>query len=153
MYHIGLQTLRAKIRGLHAAGSTVSRRISKSEKERRYCLWQLKRQLGDDCRHHLIAYAILRGVAYDKVERCSKENLPNPQRVLDIVEVHNTWVFGKPHLKYDLPRIEALLACPVRSEAGTRSAHVPSAGGARSQGPEAQMTAPTMAQEKGVGGR
>lgn len=150
MYHIGLQTLRAKIRGLHAAGSTVSRRISKSEKERRHRLWQLKRELGDQCRHHLIAYAILRGVAYDTVERCSERNPPNPRRVLDIVEAHNTWVFGKPHLKYDLPRIEALLARPFRAGAVAR---VPSASGARSQGPEAQTTAPTMAQEKGVGGQ
>ena len=116
MYHIGLQTLRAKIRGFHAAGSTISRRTSKSEKERRHRLWQLKRELGDHCRHHLIAYAILRGIAYDKVERCSERNRPNPQRVLDIVVAHAPtacrpgWLRAQPLKKYDLAAIEALLA-------------------------------------------
>lgn len=115
MYHIGLQTLRAKIRGLQATGSTIHRRISKSEKERRHKLWQLKRELGDHCRYHLIAYAILRGVTYDKVERCSERNRPNPQRVLDIVVAHapTAWTSGwlKPQQlkKYDLAAIEALL--------------------------------------------
>lgn len=143
MYHSGLQTLRAKIRGFHAAGSTVSRHISRSEKDRRHRLWQLKRELGDHCRHHLIAYAILRGIAYDKVERCSERNRPNPQRVLDIVVAHNTWVLEKPHQRYDLATIEALLA-PVRSEE-TIAVPVRSAAGRRSP---AQQAAPTMAQEK-----
>ena len=116
MYHIGLQTLRAKIRGLQATGSTIRRRISKSEKERRQRLWQLKRELGDHCRHHLIAYAILRGVAYDKVERCSERNRPNPQVVLDIVVAHNSWVMGRPHQKYDLAAIEALLTAPTMAQ-------------------------------------
>ena len=122
MYHIGLQTLRAKIRGFHVAGSTIASRISKAEREKKNRLWDLKRELGVHARHHLIAYGLLRGIPYEKIERCASNNRPNPQVILGIVQAHNAWVPGKVHQKYDLPAVERLLA--------------------------AQPTAPTLAQEK-----
>lgn len=124
MYNIGLQTLRAKIRGFHAAGSTISTRISRAHKERKSKLWELKRELGVHCRYHLIAYGILRGVPYHQIEKCAKTNQPNHQRLLNILNTHNTWMPGKLYKQYDLAQVGCLLA---------------------------QSTAPTLTLEKRVG--
>ena len=40
---IGLQVLKAKLRGFQAAGTTISSRISTSKKERKHRLWNQKR--------------------------------------------------------------------------------------------------------------
>lgn len=106
MYSIGLQVLRAKLRGFHAAGSTISSRISKSEKERKNRLWDAKRQLGTHCRHHLVAYGLLRGVPYHQIERCAPNNKPNAQVVLDIMLAHADWQQRKG---LDLDRVKTLL--------------------------------------------
>lgn len=112
-HHIGLQVLRAKIRGFQAAGSTIASRITKSQKERKSRLWDAKRRLGLHCRHHLIAYGLLRGIPYDQIERCAPNNKPNARTVLDIVVAHNQWTPERGLVKYDLPAIEALLASSV----------------------------------------
>jgi len=106
MFSIGLQVLRAKLRGFHAAGSTISSRISKSEKERKNRLWDAKRQLGTHCRHHLVAYGLLRGVPYDQIERCAQNNKPNPQVVLDIMLAHADW---QQKRGLDLEKVKQLL--------------------------------------------
>lgn len=106
MYSIGLQVLRAKLRGFHAAGSTISLRISKSEKERKNKLWCTKRLLGSYCRHHLIAYGLLRGVPYCNIERCAPNNKPNAQTVLDIMLAHADWWQRKG---LDLEKVKSLL--------------------------------------------
>ena len=86
--NIGLQVLKAKLRGFHVAGLSISSRISRSSDERRARLWNAKRELGAHCRSHLIAYCLLRGVPYEKVERCAPNNRPNPQAVLDVMLEH-----------------------------------------------------------------
>lgn len=106
MYSIGLQVLRAKLRGFHAAGSTISSRISKSEKERKNRLWDAKRSLGTHCRHHLVAYGLLRGVPYHQIERCAPNNKPNAQTVLEIMLAHADWQQRKG---LDLDRVKMLL--------------------------------------------
>jgi hypothetical protein len=108
-YHIGLQVLRAKIRGFQAAGSTISSRISKAEKERKNRLWNEKRLLGVHCRHHLVAYGLLRGVPYDQIERCASNNKLDPQKVLAIVLAHNGWDPKRGMLVFDLATVEKLL--------------------------------------------
>lgn len=87
-YNIGLQVLRAKVRGFHAAGSTISFRISKSEKEQKHRLWESKRKLGSHARHHMIAYGLLRGIAYHQIERCALNNKPDLKYLLRIVQDH-----------------------------------------------------------------
>ena len=109
MYTIGLQALRAKIRGFHASGSTISSRISKAHKEKKNRLWELKRALGTECRHHLIAYGLLRGVPYHEIERCAPNNRPNAREVLAIMQAHNTGFPGVPRQTYDLAAVERLL--------------------------------------------
>jgi hypothetical protein len=106
-HHIGLQVLRAKLRGFHAAGSTISSRISKSEKERKNRLWDTKRKLGTHCRYHLVAYGLLRGVPYDRIERCAQENKLNPQIVLDVMLAHADW---QQKRDLDLEKVKMLLA-------------------------------------------
>lgn len=111
-YPIGLQVLKAKIRGFQASGSTISSRISKSEKDRKNRLWNEKRALGNHCRAHLVAYGLLRGVPYHQIERCAPNNKLNPQVVLDIMLVHNGWDPKRGLTRYDLAMVEQLLSCP-----------------------------------------
>lgn len=105
-YHIGLQVLRAKLRGFQAAGSTITSRISKSEKERKNRLWDDKRRLGTHCRYHLVAYGLLRGLQYAQIERCAPQNKLNPQVVLDIMLAHADW---QQKRGLDLTKVESLL--------------------------------------------
>jgi len=103
MYAIGLQALRAKIRGFHVAGSTISARISKAKGKRRERLWRLKHELGTHARYHLIAYGLLRGKAYDQIERCAPNNRPNPQAVLAIMQDHD------PNVRHTVASLGAIL--------------------------------------------
>lgn len=86
--HIGLQVLRAKIRGFQAAGTSIHHRIRKARGQKRNELWHQKRALGRQNRDHLIAYAILRGVPYERIEQCAERNRPDPLVVLDLVRAH-----------------------------------------------------------------
>jgi len=108
-YPIGLQVLKAKIRGFQASGSTISSRITKSEKDRKNRLWNQKRALGVHCRAHLVAYGLLRGVPYHQIEKCAQNNKLNPQVVLDIMTVHNGWDPKRGYIKYDLETVTGLL--------------------------------------------
>ena len=119
-HHIGIQVLRAKVRGFQAAGQSLSRLIAKATKERRHNLWNKKRELGTYARYHFIAYGLLRGIPYERIERCSKDNGPDPQRVLELMVAHSgvvektradgRRVFGWAH--YDLEKVKALLTVP-----------------------------------------
>lgn len=108
-YPIGLQVLRAKIRGFQSTGATISARITKSEKDRKNRLWNQKRALGSHCRAHLVAYGLLRGVPYDQIERCAPNNKLSPKVVLAIMEAHNGWDSKRGYVKYDLEMVEKLL--------------------------------------------
>lgn len=106
MYNIGLQVLRAKLRGFHAAGNSISCRIYKSTKERKSKLWNAKRKLGVHCRHHLIAYGFLRGVPYNQIERCAPNNKPDAQVILDIMLAHAD---GRQREELSLEKVQSLL--------------------------------------------
>jgi hypothetical protein len=48
-----------------------------------------KRVIGLDIRHHLLAYAFMRGEAYSTLERkCRPEHMPNAAAILQIVHAH-----------------------------------------------------------------
>jgi len=118
-HHIGLQVLRAKVRGFQASGQSLTHLISKTEKERKSNLWNKKRDLGKFARLHLIAYGLLRGIPYERIEKCAKDNRPNPQQVFEIIKEHskNVWkpfmVDGKQHGcrldEWTLERVRELL--------------------------------------------
>jgi hypothetical protein len=79
-----------KIKGLAVESKKARVCILKAKKEE--AVWNLasrKRVVGIDIRHHLLAYAFLRGVAYHAVERsCAKDNLPNAAAIFKIIEAH-----------------------------------------------------------------
>lgn len=112
---IGLQVLRAKIRGFQSAGTTITSRISKSEKERKNRLWNEKRLLGYFARHHLVAYGLLRGVPYDRIERCAQNNQLDPQRLFDIIKAHDGWDSRFPGRRFDLESVKKLLIPAIAS--------------------------------------
>ena len=89
--HTGLQVLRAKIRGLQAAGISIHNRIRKAKGPKRNQLWDEKRRLGCYNREHLIAYGLLRGISYGRIERCAEENKPDAQRVFELMRAHGDW--------------------------------------------------------------
>lgn len=105
MYSLGLQVLRAKVRGFHAEGSTITQRISRSKLERKHNLWNAKRALGTYARHHMIAYGLLRGIPYERIERCAPNNAPDPQYVLKIMQDHDG-------MKHTLEQVKSLLTVP-----------------------------------------
>ena len=106
---IGLQVLRAKLRGFGDTGASITSRIAKSEKERKHDLWNQKRLLGTYCRYHLVAYGLLRGIPYERIERCAPNNQLNPQLVLDIMLQHNGWSKKMGYVKYDLEKVKELI--------------------------------------------
>jgi hypothetical protein len=79
-----------KIKGLALESKKARTRILKAKKEE--AVWNLssrKRVVGIDIRHHLLAYAFLRGVSYRAVERaCGKDNKPNADLIFKIVAAH-----------------------------------------------------------------
>lgn len=89
--HTGLQVLRAKIRGLQAAGISIHNRIRKAKGPKRNKLWDEKRRLGGYNREHLIAYGLLRGIPYGRIERCAEENKPNAASVFELMKAHGDW--------------------------------------------------------------
>lgn len=55
-----------------------------------YILATRRRVVGDDIRHHLLAYAFMRSVLYSKLERkCREDNKPSASKILDIVRMHS----------------------------------------------------------------
>lgn len=89
--HTGLQVLRAKIRGLQAAGTSIHNRIRKAKGPKRNRLWDEKRRLGGYNREHLIAYGLLRGIPYGRIERCAEENRPDAAKVFELMKAHGDW--------------------------------------------------------------
>lgn len=104
---IGLQVLRAKIRGLQAAGISLHNRIRKAKGPKRNELWNEKRRLGCYNREHLIAYGLLRGVPYGRIERCAEENRPDAARVFELMRAHGDWKVAR---ELTVDRVKELLA-------------------------------------------
>jgi len=102
----GIQVLRAKVRGLQAAGISIHNRIRKAKGPKRNKLWDDKRTLGSYSREHLIAYGLMRGVPYDRIERCAKGNQPNARTVFELMKAHADWKMAR---ELTLEKVEALL--------------------------------------------
>lgn len=108
--NVGLQVLQAKVRGFEAAGSTIMRRIRKESGVRRHALRLQKRQLAVHSRLHLLAYCLLRGVPYLQVERCAENNRPDPQRLFEVAQAHNSWCARRGYRGLDVAMVKAWLA-------------------------------------------
>lgn len=87
-----------KINGLALQSKQARRRLNKSAaKKNLKGVWRAayrKTIIGIDTRHHLLAYAFLRGIPYHTVEKkCGEFNLPNAASIFKIVEAHApTWI-------------------------------------------------------------
>jgi hypothetical protein len=79
-----------KINGLAAQAKRTRNRIKKAKTEQR--VWRLanrKHVMGIDIRHHLLAYAFLRGTPYHKVEsKCGAFNKPYAHLIFKVIEQH-----------------------------------------------------------------
>lgn len=106
----GIQVLRAKVRGLQAAGVSIHNRIRKAKGPKRNKLWDDKRVLGWTSREHLIAYGLMRGVPYGKIERCAKGNQPNANVVFELMKTHADWKLAR---ELTIEKVRELLVPPV----------------------------------------
>jgi hypothetical protein len=79
-----------KINGLAAQAKKTRNRIKTAKTEQR--VWRLayrKHVVGIDIRHHLLAYAFLRGTPYRKVEsKCGEFNKPSADLIFKVIEQH-----------------------------------------------------------------
>ncbi len=73
-----ISKLKQSVKQLAAGGSAIAAQIREAKGLDRYHLWNEKRYHGDSTRHALLAYACLRGRAYEAVERKVREgNFPS----------------------------------------------------------------------------
>lgn len=107
--HTDLQVLRAKVRGLQAAGVTLQCKIRKSKGDKRAAKRLEKRCLGWYSRMHLIAYGLLRDVPYERIERCSEENKPDPNIVFELMKLHGDY---KMKRELTVEKVKLLLVVP-----------------------------------------
>lgn len=82
-----------KINGLAAQTKKTRGRIRKAKaKKDTSRIWRLAYRnhvMGIDIRHHLLAYAFLRGVPYRKVEgKCGEFNQPRADLIFKVIEQH-----------------------------------------------------------------
>ena len=80
-----------KIKGLADESKRTRQLLLKSKTELRtqQCAYT-KRVIGLDIRHHLLAYAFMRGEAYHTLEKkCRPEHQPNAEAILQIVHAQN----------------------------------------------------------------
>lgn len=102
--------LKAKIKGMAQMGSDLSakaQKIKKTEnnpeapwnKQRSYLIFKKRHQklgLAKIQRHHLIAYGLLKGIPYERIEVCAEHNKPDPLFVHRIIQEHiNPWRAGQ----------------------------------------------------------
>ena len=79
-----------KIKGLAVESKRTRTRLLHSKSDQ--AVWRLsyrKRIVGIDIRHHLLAYAFLRGTPYSMLERtCREDNKPDANLIFKIVQAH-----------------------------------------------------------------
>lgn len=88
-----LLELKAKICGFEHVSKKLYKPISRTHGERKQSLRYKKHLIGITAREHMIAYGLLRGKLYSKIEpKCGKHNPLNTRKVLEIVHQHvNPW--------------------------------------------------------------
>lgn len=87
-----LLVLKSKLCGLEFTSHKFRKRIAKCSGDRRWKLRFRKMCLGVHTREHLIAYGLLRGVPYARIEgKCGNQNEPSVKAVHAIVQAHAPW--------------------------------------------------------------
>lgn len=97
-----------KINGMAVEAKRASKSLLKSKSVE--SVWRCaatKRFIGEDIRHHLLAYALLRGCPYNALERkCRQDHLPSAESILKIVLGH---VAGYKAPTYTIDKVNAWL--------------------------------------------
>lgn len=91
-----------KINGLSGESKKTRNRIKKAiAPEKKWPLTYRKYMIGVNTRHHLLAYAFLRGVPYRKAEaKCGEFNKPNAGQIFKVIEQHApSWIPYDPYTK------------------------------------------------------
>ncbi len=100
--------IKAKIKGLQEESRILLSKIHKCSGDARHELRRTRKFLGDDTRHHLLAYALLRKKNYSKLERkCGSNNKPNVKYIYDIIKHNCTYSEAK---NWSEDRIEKLIS-------------------------------------------
>lgn len=101
-----------KIKGLSGESKHTRQLILKAKDEKK--VWRhayTKRIIGSDIRHHLLAYAFMRGKAYHSLEKKCQTGLgmrPNADTILKIVHAHLP--FRQYKENWTLDKVNAWLA-------------------------------------------
>lgn len=102
-----------KIKGLSEESKHTRQLIIKAKSEKK--VWRhayTKRVIGLDIRHHLLAYAFMRGEAYHNLEKkCSVGHNPNANSILQIVIAHLPFLQSPKN--WTLDKVNAWLAGAV----------------------------------------
>ena len=83
----------SKINGLADDSRRTRFHLLKRAKAKRstWILDARRRAVSQDTRHHLLAYAFMRGVSYVHLEhKCHENNKPSAGKILDIVRMHGS---------------------------------------------------------------
>ena len=103
--------LTSKIKGLALNSKQLRKQIKNAFAKDKETVWLIlsKIHLGSLARHHLLAYALMRGKPYRQLEsKCREDNKPNAEYILTVIQLV---LFKSPYLKYwDLERINQWLS-------------------------------------------
>lgn len=78
--------LKESIKSLAAYGRNLRDKARKTSHQERYDLKDLARDVGEEARTNLLAYALLRGRELSKVESPSTRNAPSRYDILDLLK-------------------------------------------------------------------
>ncbi len=91
-YNICKVNFVGKINGLSEMSRKTSKILAAKKNLSSHKKDILKRRkviLGDDIRHHLLAYAFLLGKKYHDLEsKCAEDNKPSVEHIFDIIKLH-----------------------------------------------------------------
>lgn len=86
-YPTGIEGLKLRIKRRAQQGADCRKRIHETRSDERHYWWQEKRSLGDATRHFLLAYGLLRGIAYEAMERTCRE-APDGSLIMSLCQEH-----------------------------------------------------------------
>ena|SRR5260221_4962477 len=108
--NLNLLTLKSKICGFEHVSGKIRKDILRTSGPKRASYRYCKLFVGVTAREHLIAYAILRKIPYEKVEqKCAKGHEPVSEHVLNIIHSH---VYPSERKDWTLKRVNDLLKRP-----------------------------------------
>lgn len=89
---LSILALKAKICGFQHISKALRKQACATSGPKRHLLKEKKNELGRTTRHHLAAYALMRGIPFSRLEvRCQEGNYLDPNKVLQILLEHEPY--------------------------------------------------------------